>query len=307
MKIAIMATGGVGGYFGARLAAAGEDVHFIARGAHLAALREKGLSLKSANGDLHLQPVAVTEDPARIGTVDIVIFAVKQYDTESAAWLITPLIGTDTAAITLQNGMDRDERLRAVLGRDHVIDGAAYIAGAGVASPGVISHVGKVARIIFGEADGARSARGERFLAACKNAGIDANLSTEIAKELWRKFALLSAFSGVSSVLRQPVGAIAADADTRRLFIDALSETIAVAKAKGIDLGADYLTQQLNFLDSVPPETKSSMQMDLEAGRRLELDWMSGAVARIGDELGVPTPVHHFIYAVLKLYAGGSR
>jgi 2-dehydropantoate 2-reductase len=307
MKIAIMATGGVGGYFGARLAAAGEDVHFIARGAHLAALREKGLSLKSANGDLHLQPVAATDNPARIGTVDIVIFAVKQYDTESAARLIRPLIGTDSAAITLQNGMDRDERLRAVLGCDHVIDGAAYIGGAEVASPGVVSHVGKVARIIFGETDGVRSARGERFLATCKNAGIDATLSTEIAKELWSKFAWLSAFSGVSSVLRQPVGAIAADADTRRLFIDALSETIAVARAKGNDLGADYLTQQLNFLGRVPPETKSSMQMDLEAGRRLELDWLSGAVTRIGDELGVPTPVHHFMYAVLKLYAGGSR
>jgi 2-dehydropantoate 2-reductase len=307
VKIAIMATGGVGGYFGARLAAAGEDVHFIARGQHLAALRANGLVLKSANGDLHLQSVSATDDPASIGKADIVIFAVKQYDTESAARLITPLIGADTAAITFQNGLDKDERLRAVLGHRHVMEGAAYIGGAQVASPGVVSHVGKVARIIFGEADGGRSARGERFLAACKNAGIDATLSTEIAKELWGKFVWLSAFSGVSSVLRQPVGAIAADPDTRRLFIDALSETIAAAKAKGIDLGADYLTQQLNFLERVSPETRSSMQMDLEAGRRLELEWLSGAVARIGDELGVPTPIHHFIYAALKLYAGGSR
>lgn len=205
MKIAIMATGGVGGYFGARLAAAGEDVHFIARGQHLTALRANGLVLKSGNGDLHLQPVSATDDPASIGTVDIVIFAVKQYDTESAANLIKPLIGADAAAITLQNGMDKDERLRAALGRGHVMDGAAYISGAGVAAPGIISHVGKVARIIFGEADGKSSAPGERFLAACKNAGIDATFSTEIAKELWAKFALLSAFSGVSSVLRQPV------------------------------------------------------------------------------------------------------
>jgi 2-dehydropantoate 2-reductase len=307
MKIAVMAAGGVGGYFGARLAAAGEDVHFIARGAHLAALRANGLSLKSANGDLHLQSVHATDDPAQIGPVDIVIFAVKQYDTESAARLIKPLIGADTAAITLQNGMDRDERLRAVLGRDHVIDGAAYIGAAGAASPGVISHVGKVARIIFGEADGAPSARGERFLAACKNAGIDATLSTEIAKELWRKFAFLSAFSGVSSVIRKSIGAIGGDPDTRKLFGDALVEAVAVARAKGIDLGADYLAQQVNFADRVPPETKSSMQMDLEASRRLELDWLSGAVARIGDELSVPTPIHHFIYAALKLYAGGSR
>jgi 2-dehydropantoate 2-reductase len=307
MKIAIMATGGVGGYFGARLKAAGEEVHFIARGAHLAALRRNGLTLKSANGDLHLQPIAATDDPAQIGAVEIVLFAVKQYDTASAANLIKPLIGTDTAIITLQNGMDKDERLRAALGRDHVMDGAAYITGAAVQSPGVITHVGKVARIVFGEADGNRSARGERFLAACKNAGIDATLSTDIAKELWAKFALLSAFSGVSSVLRQPIGAIMSDPDTRKLFSDAIAECVAVAKAKGIDLGSGYMGAQVAFSAGVPPETKSSMQMDLEAGRRLELDWMSGAVARIGDELGVPTPTHHFLYAALKLWANGAR
>jgi 2-dehydropantoate 2-reductase len=290
MKIAIMATGGVGGYFGARLAAAGEDVHFIARGQHLAALRANGLVVKSAIGDLHLQSVSATDDPASIGTVDIVIFAVKQYDTESAAKLIKPAIGADTAAITLQNGMDKDEWLRAVLGHGRVI-----------------THGGKVARIIFGEADGSRSARGERFLAACKNAGIEATFSTEIAKDLWAKFALLSAWTGVSSVLRQPAGKVAGDDSTRKLFADALTESVAIAKAKGVDLGDDYLAKQRNFVDTVPPETKSSMQMDLERGRRLELDWMTGAVARIGDELGVPTPIHHFLYAALKLYAGGGR
>jgi len=302
-----MATGGVGGYFGARLAAAGEDVHFIARGQHLAALRANGLVLKSANGDLHLQSVSATDGPASIGTVDIIIFAVKQYDTESAAKLIKPAIGADTAAITLQNGMDKDEWLRAVLGHGHVMDGAAYIADARVASPGVITHVGKVARIVFGEADGSRSARGERFLAACKNAGIEATFSTEIAKDLWAKFALLSAWTGVSSVLRQPAGKVAGDDSTRKLFADALTESVAIAKAKRVDLGDDYLAKQRNFVDTVPPETKSSMQMDLERGRRLELDWMSGAVARAGDELGVPTPIHHFIYAALKLYADGGR
>ena len=307
MKIAIMATGGVGGYFGARLAAAGEDVHFIARGQHLAALRANGLVLKSPNGDLHLQSVSATDDPASIGTVDIVIFAVKQYDTESAAKLIKPAIGADTAAITLQNGMDKDEWLRAVLGHGHVMDGAAYIADARVASPGVITHVGKVARIVFGEADGNRSARGERFLAACKNAGVEAAFSSEIAKELWAKFAMLSAFSGVSSVLRRPAGEIAGDDSTRQLFADAIMESVAIAKANGVDLGYDYLAKQRSFLDQMPPENKPSMLIDVEAGRRLELDWLSGAVARIGDELGVPTPTHHFIYAALKLYAGGSR
>ena len=306
MKIAIMATGGVGGYFGARLAAAGEEVHFIARGVHLAALCANGLTLKSANGDLHLQPVSATDDPATIGPVDIVLFAVKQYDTGSAARLIKPLIGAETAAITLQNGMDKDERLRTLLGRDHVMDGAAYITGAEVAAPGIIAHVGKVARIIFGEFDGRASARAERFLAACKHAGIDATLSDHVLNDVWAKFALLAAFSGVGSVTRKPIGPILADPDTRKLFGDAIAETVAVAKAKGVDLGADFVARQEAFSVTIAPDAKASMLLDLEAGRRLELDWMSGAVARIGDELGVPTPVHHFIYAALKLDAGGQ-
>ena len=305
MKVAMMATGGVGGYFGARLKAAGEDVHFIARGAHLAALQGNGLTLRSANGDLHLRSVSATDVPARIGAVDIVIFAVKQYDTEAAAKLIVPLVGADTCVISLQNGMDRDERLRAIVGREHLMGGAAYITGAAVASAGVITHVGTVARLVFGELDRASSPRAERFLAACKNAGIDATLSADIAKDMWAKFALLSAFSGVSSVLRKPVGAILSDPDTRKFLTDAIAETVAVAKAKGIDLGADYVARQMSFSGSLAPETKSSMQMDLEAGRRLELEWMSGAVARFGDELGVPTPAHHFIYTALKLYADG--
>jgi 2-dehydropantoate 2-reductase len=305
MKIAMMATGGVGGYFGARLAAAGEDVHFIARGAHLAALRANGLTLKSANGDLHLQPVCATNDPSRIGPTEIVIFAVKQYDTEAAATAIKPLIGPETAVVTLQNGIDREGHLQAILGRDHVIGGAAYITGARMAGPGFITHVGKVARMIFGEFDGRARTRSQRFLAVCKNAGIDATLSNEIDKDMWAKFALLAAFSGVSSVLRKPIGPILGDSDTRRLFDDAIVEAIAVAKAKRIDLGADYLQRQIGFCASVPPETKSSMHMDLEAGHRLELEWMSGAIAGLGDELGVPTPIHHFIRSALKLYANG--
>src|SRR5262249_27540499 len=170
-------------------------------------------------------------------------------------------------------------------GHGHVMDGAAYIAGARVASPGVITHVGKAARIVFGEADGSRSARGERFLAACKNAGMEATFSTEIAKELWAKFALLSAWSGVSSVLRQPAGEIAGDGSTRKLFADAIMESVAIAKANGVDLGDDYLAKQRNFVDTVPPETKSSMQMDLEVGRRLRLAWMSGAGGATGEEV----------------------
>lgn len=305
MKIAIMAAGGVGGYFGARLAAAGEEVHFIARGAHLAALRTNGLVLKSGNGELHLQHVSATDDPATIGPVDIVLFAVKQYDTETAANLIAPLIGEKTGVISLQNGVDREDRLRVIVGRDHIIGGVAYVTGAGVAAPGVIVHVGKLARMLFGEFGDGSSARCDRFLAICKNAGIDATLSTDIVKDQWAKFALLSAFSGISSVLRKPIGPILGDLDTRQLFSDAIAETVDVARAKGIELGADYLARQMTLSDGVAPETKSSMLMDLEAKRRLELEWMSGATARLGDELAVPTPTHRFIHAALKLHTNG--
>jgi 2-dehydropantoate 2-reductase len=305
MKIAIMATGGVGGYFGARLAAAAEDVHFIARGPHLAALRAAGLELRSANGDLHLRSVQATDDPATIGLVDIVIFAVKQYDTETAARIIVPLIGEATAVISVQNGIDRHEWLQKILGRKHVMGGATYITGAQIVSPGVISHRGSIARLVFGEYDGSISARGERFLETCKKADIDAVFSANVAKDMWAKLVMLSAFSGVTSLLRKPAGAIMNDPQNRKLLTDAMMETAAVAKAKGIDLGTDYVERHQNFYASIPADTKSSMLMDLETGRRLELDWLSGAVAGFGGELGVATPTHHLIYAALKHKANG--
>ena len=305
MKIVMMATGGVGGYFGARLAAADEDVHFIARAAHLAALRTNGLKLISANGDLHLRSVQVTDEPAMIGTADIVIFAVKQYDTETAANLVRLLIGDETAVISIQNGIDPQERLKTIVGREHVMRGATYITGAKVMSPGVITHTGSLARLVFGECDGSLSSRGERFLNACKKAGIDALFSTNVAKEMWAKFALLSAFSGVSTMLHKTVGSIVGNPETRKLLRDAIAETVAVAKAKGIDLGDDFMAKHGDFHSSIPSDTKSSMLMDFENGRPLELNWLSGAVARFGDELGVPTPTHHAIYRALKLAAGG--
>jgi 2-dehydropantoate 2-reductase len=305
MKIVMMATGGVGGYYGARLAAGGHDVYFIARGAHLAALRSNGLKLISANGDLHLPSVRATDEPATVGTADIVIFAVKQYDTETAAKLVVPVIGDETAVISIQNGMDPRESLKSIVGRDHVMGGTTYITGAKVISPGIITHTGTIARLVFGEYDGSVSLRGERFLDACKTAGIDALYSADIGKEMWAKFALLSAFSGVSSMLRKAAGPIMSDPDTRKLLKGAIAETVAVAKAKGIDLGDDYVAKHGDFYSSIPPDTKSSMLMDLENGRRIELNWLSGAVAQFGDELGVPTPTHHAIYGALKPAAEG--
>jgi len=300
MKVVMMATGGVGGYYGARLAAGGHDVYFIARGAHLAALRTNGLKLISADGDLHLRSVHATDEPATVGTADIVIFAVKQYDTETAAKLVVPVISEETAVISIQNGMDPRERLKSIVGRDHVMGGTTYITGAKVISPGTITHTGTIARLVFGEYDGSVSLRGERFLDACKTAGIDALYSADIGKEMWAKFALLSAFSGVSSMLRKAAGPIMSDPDTRKLLKGAIAETVAVAKAKGIDLGDDYVARHGDFYGSIPPDTKSSMLMDLENGRRIELNWLSGAVAQFGDELGVPTPTHHAIYGALK-------
>jgi 2-dehydropantoate 2-reductase len=305
MRIVMMATGGVGGYYGARLAAAGEDVRFIARGVHLAALRTNGLKLISANGDLHLQSVQATDDAAMIGTADIVIFSVKQYDTETAAKQIVPLIGDETAVISIQNGMDPQERLKTIAGREHVMGGTTYITGAKVISPGIITHTGSIDRLVFGEFDGRVSLRGERFLNACRKARIDADFSANIAQEMWAKFALLSAFSGVSSMLRKTSGSIMSNPDTRKLLKDAIAETVAVAKSKGIDLGDDYVAKHGDFYSSIPPDTKSSMLMDLEHGRRLELNWLSGAVAQFGDELGVPTPTHHAIYGALKVAAEG--
>ena len=305
MKIVVMATGGVGGYYGARLAAAGEDVHFIARGAHLAAMRSNGLKLVSANGDLHLRPVSATDDPETIGKADIVLFAVKQYDTEAAARIIRPLVADKTAVLTVQNGVDPQERLQAIVGRDHVMGGTTYIIGAKVAAPGIITHVGTMERLVFGEFDGNKTERAQQFLAACTKAAINGALSLDIAKDIWAKFALLSAFSGVTSMTRQAIGAIMSDPDRRNLLGDAIAETAMVAEAKGINLGGDYVEKHRNFYASVSPETKSSMLMDLESGRRLELEWLSGAVAQLGDQLGVPTPIHHKIYAALKPYAHG--
>jgi 2-dehydropantoate 2-reductase len=183
--------------------------------------------------------------------------------------------------------------------------GTTYITGAKVISPGTITHTGSIARLVFGEYDGSLSLRGERFLNACKKAEIDAVFSTNIAKEMWAKFALLSAFSGVSSMSRKAAGSMMSDPETRKLLRDAIAETVAVAKAKGIDLGDDYVAKHGDFYRSIPPDTKSSMLMDLENGRRLELNWLSGAVAQFGDELSVPTPTHHAIYGALKLAAEG--
>jgi 2-dehydropantoate 2-reductase len=305
MRIAIVGSGGVGGYFGGRLAAAGSDVSFIARGAHLDALRSGGLQIHSPLGDVHVPRVNATDNPAEIGPVDVVLFTVKLYDTESAVSLLPPLIGSETAVVPFQNGVDTVDRLIRAVGREHTAGGTAYVAAV-VPEPGVIRHTANN-RLIFGELNGARSARLEGLLDACRQGGVDATLSEHIEIDIWTKFVWLSVFSGVTTVTRLPVGPIREDPDLVTLCQAAAMETMTVARAKGVSLPTEIFDGMLPNFQALPPQAKSSMLEDLERGRPLELPWLSGAVVRIGEELGVLTPTHRFITTVLAPHARGRR
>lgn len=306
MKIAVMGAGGVGGYFGARLAASGEDVAFIARGAHLDAIRKNGLRIDSTAAPCLIKPAKVTSDPAEIGPVDVVLFAVKLWDTESAGVACKPLIGPDTAVISLQNGVDAEGVLSRILGRQHVMGGVAGIF-ATISEPGVIKHVGAIQLMIFGELDGQRTARAEAFLAVSKKAGIDAVLSENIDVELWKKFVYLTALSGMTCYTRSAIGRIRNNPEQFAMMRAALEEAIAVARAKGVALPPDVLEERLAVAKRLAPEMRSSMLHDLERGSRLELPWLSGAVVRMGEQLGVSTPVHRRIRDALAPHAEGRK
>jgi 2-dehydropantoate 2-reductase len=306
LRIAIMGAGGVGGYLGGRLAAGGQDVTLIARGAHLAAIREHGLALRSALGGLVIRPAQASDDPAAIGPVDLVIFAVKLYDTEAAAQATRPLLGPDTGVVTFQNGVDSTAALARVLGPDHVIGGVAEIAAV-IAAPGIIQHTGTMATFAFGELDGARSERVGALAAALQTAEVEHRISGDIGRDIWDKMAFLATFAGLTTVVRLPIGPIRADSETRAMLRDGLREALAVAHAKGIALPDDFVERTLERCDRLPYEMKSSMLQDLERGHRLELPWLSGALVRLGRELGVPTPTHAFITTALKLHAEGRR
>jgi 2-dehydropantoate 2-reductase len=305
MRIAAMAAGAVGGYFGARLAAAGHDVHFIARGAHLAALRQNGLKIDSVHGDLRLKPVSATDDPAQVGPVDVALFAVKLWDTEAAAEQARPLVGPDTRVITLQNGIDSVERMRPILG-DAVVGGAAYIATV-IAEPGRISHTSQFARLRIGRDDGRPDPVLDAFVKAALAAGIDIAVPASIETERWEKFVFLVAMSALTAATRQPIGPIMADPDTSAWFAEVMREVAAVAKAKGVRLADDFVDQRVRFARTgTPPGMKASMAHDLERGNRLELDWLSGRVVTLGRELSVPTPANEAAYRALKLWRMGG-
>jgi 2-dehydropantoate 2-reductase len=305
MRIAVVGAGGVGGGFGAALAQAGADVSFIARGAHLAAMKKQGLKVEGGRGETHLVPTRATDDPADIGKVDIVLFCVKLWDVEGAGEQIKPLIGPDTAVIPLQNGIDAHERLIPILGRNAVMCGVAQIS-ASITAPGRILQVGTFMRMIFGELDGKRSRRAEDFLKLCLKAGFEATLSEQILTELWMKFILLAANASIMAATRQPIGKLRDDPDIRAVFEAAWRETIAVGRASGVALPADARDRISEITGHLPPGLKASMALDLERGNRLELPWLGGKVVELGRKLGVPTPTHGLMVALLKPYIMGT-
>lgn len=304
MRIAVVGVGGVGGYFGGRLAAAGADLHFVARGAHLRAMRANGLRILSPKGDVHVPRVDATDDPRTIGAVDVVMFAVKLYDAEAASALLPPLIGPRTVVLPFQNGVEGIDIVSRAVGREHAGGGTCYVSAA-ISEPGVITHTA-MDHLIFGELDGSRSERLEALLASCAKTNFQSTLSSNIQADIWTKFTRLSVLSGMTTVTRSPLGVVMKDPELRDMLRAAVAEALAVAHAKGIAVRGDMVEDVTRAYDALPPHTKASMLVDLENGRRLELPWLSGAVSRIGKEVGVATPIHSFITTVLKPFVNGA-
>jgi 2-dehydropantoate 2-reductase len=304
MRMAVMAAGAVGGYFGGRMAAAGHDVTFIARGAHGDAIRRDGLRIESALGDLHLKNLNVTDDPKQVGPVDLVLFAVKLWDTETAGEQTRPLVGSNTRVITLQNGVDSVERLAPILGDDVTIGGATYIVTT-IAKPGVIRHTGARAEVRCGRLDRRPDAVLAGYVQQMKAANIEITLADHMLLDIWKKFVLLSGTSGITASTRQPLGVIRDDEDMRAFFYQLMHETIGVGRAAGVEFPPDLAAELDRWVASFPPTMKASMANDLDAGRRLELDWLAGKVVALGRKYGIATPGHEAVYAILKPYRMG--
>ncbi|MFC5499467.1 ketopantoate reductase family protein [Caenimonas terrae] len=305
MKIAIMGSGGLGGYFGARLAQGGADVHFIARGKHLQAMRGNGLRIEGPE-PIHLAKVHATDQPAEIGVADVVMLCVKLWDTEQAIAQIRPLVGPDTAVISFQNGVLKDQFLRAAFDERQLMGGVGYVATT-IEAPGVIRQTGPMQRLLFGEFDGSRSPRGEALLAACLAGGIQAELSTDIRREIWQKFVFLVGLSGTTTTIRKPIGPIRSNPQTRAFLHDVMSEVVAVGRAHGVALPEDYAQVRLQLADDVSPDMTSSMHHDLQRGNRLEVRWLAGGVVELGKAKGVPTPLNRAIADILALHAEGGQ
>jgi 2-dehydropantoate 2-reductase len=305
MKIVIMGSGGVGAFFGAKLVLAGNDVTFVARGAHLEAMLKDGLTISSTDGDMRLESIHATDDPSSIPSADVIIFTTKLYDTIDAANQIKSLVGPQTIIITLQNGVSSPDMIAGVVGQDCVLGGSTYIVSH-IEAPGKIEHMGP-ARIVFGEMNGTISNRAQAFENACKEAGIDVKLTDQIELEMWRKYVPLTVMSGLTAAIRGPMGTITDDPDLAAMAHDAISEVIAVGRAKGIPFPEDAVDQTYKNIGLAPRETMSSMSMDLLRGKKMELPWLSAKVAEFGKEAGVPTPTHHFMASILRPFQNGKQ
>ncbi len=294
MKIGVVGAGGVGGYYGARLAAAGAEVGLIARGDHLAAIRKRGLQVRADDEDFTVR-VAASDDPGEIGPCDAVLFCVKSYDTDQAAALLGPLLKPETGVVSLQNGVDNEEKIAARIGPEHVIGGVSFIL-AHIAEPGVVEQVGSVRRVIFGELNGSPTERVTRLLAEFRKAQIDSDIAEEIRVVLWDKFAFLCALAGLTAVTRLPIDELLAVPETRELFREMVGEVALVARAEGIEL----VDQKTAFAEGLGPESFSSLHHDLVTGHRLELDALHGEVTRRATRHGIPVPASEMIYSLLK-------
>ena len=304
MRIAVMAAGAVGGYFGGRMAAAGHDVAFIARGTHRDAIRRDGLKIESTLGDLHLKDVNVTDDPKQVGPVDVVLFAVKLWDTETAGKEARALVGSNTRVITLQNGVDSVEQLAPILGDDATIGGATYVVTT-IARPGVIRHTGATAKVLCGRLDRRPDTVLARYVDQIKAANIDITLTDRMLLDIWKKFVVLSGTSGITASTRQPLGVIRDDEDMRAFFYKLMHETIAVGGAAGVDFPPDFPAELDRSVAAFPAMMKASMANDLDAGNRLELDWLAGKIVALGRKYGIPTPAQEAVHAILKPYRMG--
>jgi 2-dehydropantoate 2-reductase len=299
-----MGSGGVGGYFGARLQRGGADVTFVARGAHLAAMRANGFAIESEYEPIQLPKVNATDDPRTIGPVDMVLFSVKLWDTEGAARSLLPIMAPHTGIIPFQNGVQKDDMLRSIFGADAVMGGVAYMATT-IGRPGIIVQTGTMQRMVFGEYDGRRSPRAEALLAAARAGGINAEISDDIRRAIWEKYVFLVGLSGSTTSMRLPLGPIRGNRQTRQFLLDLMREAAAVGRAQGVALPQDFAEERLAFIDGLPADMTSSMYHDLQRGRPLEVRWLSGGVAEMGAAAGVPTPVNRAVYDVLALHAGG--
>jgi len=305
MKIAIMGAGGMGAYYGANLAAAGQDIAFIARGAHLAAIKHKGLLLSGPAGNIVVNPAVATDDPSEIGPVDAVLFCVKLHDIETAAAAIQPMLKPDTMVISVLNGVDGPRRIASVIGPNHVLGGAAYASGV-IEKPGVVSYKSSMASLVIGELDGKTSARAEAFRNGCIDAGFTCSVTDNILGVLWNKFILLATHAGLSSLCRRPVAVVYDDPDLVVMARAMMQEIVEIATVLEIAIDPDIIETSIARSKTFPPDMYASMYHDLARGRPLEVAGLSGHVTRLGIELGISTPHHQTVFACLKPFMNGG-